>query len=216
MNLEEVYEALPAINAPGESYSTIEIDDSSLWRIAKDQSDHPAVIFFLSSSLPSDSLPIELRNISYSPCKVVEICIEESRRRETVAILKCTSGDLVLRRYFLTVLTPMLAQLNDSTNEAQIGALIAKTIELFQALDVPARSSLQGLWCELMLIAQSKNAQQAIRAWHPSPRSLYDFTVGQHSIEVKSSARALRSHEFSLAPTDPARRFLCIHRFYSA
>lgn len=203
LDIETAYEALPSIDIPGEAYSTIEVDGSSLWSIAKDKADNPAVIFFLSAPTSSDRIPVELRNLIYDPCKSVEICTEDRRRRETVALLKCISPDAELRRYFLTVLSPLLAQVQDSTSEDQIGALIRKIVELFQALDLPARSSLQGLWCELMLIAQSNSLRQAVRAWHPSPRSLYDFTVGRESLEVKSTATPLRAHQFSLSQLTP-------------
>ena len=96
------------------------------------------------------------------------------------------------------MLTPVIAELAETPSEAEISEAVRKIAELFRALDSPSKASLQGIWCELLLIYRSNRIRQVARAWHSAPEALYDFVSGRQCVEVKSCTGPHRVHHFSL------------------
>jgi hypothetical protein len=45
--------------------------------------------------------------------------------------------------------------------------------------------------------------EYAVRAWHTTRRSLFDFDGGGHAVEIKSSTSGIRKHHFRLAQLQP-------------
>jgi hypothetical protein len=81
---------------------------------------------------------------------------------ETLAVLKCTTDDPMLREYFLRSLSGTVTALPAIPTEEDIATAVAKLVELFRALKAPPRTSLQGLWCELFLIGRAPNIRQPV------------------------------------------------------
>jgi hypothetical protein len=67
----------------------------------------------------------------------------------------------------------------------------------------PPRKSLQGLWAELFVIAQANDPVTLAGAWHTAPEDLYDFSLGNQRIEVKSARGRVRRHFFTLEQLNP-------------
>lgn len=61
----------------------------------------------------------------------------------------------------------------------------------------------QGLWAEMLLIAQSSDPELLIDAWHEDPDEIYDFSFGAQRLEVKSARGAHRRHRFSSSQLPP-------------
>ncbi|MBK7988358.1 MAG: PD-(D/E)XK motif protein [Ignavibacteria bacterium] len=80
---------------------------------------------------------------------------------------------------------------------------IEKLINLFTKLSKPALKSIQGLWAELLIIEQSNNPDYLIKSWHNSTSDKYDFNDGNDKIEVKSTSKNRRIHNFSLEQLIP-------------
>ena len=80
---------------------------------------------------------------------------------------------------------------------------IEKLINLFTKLSKPASKTIQGLWAELLIIEQSKNPDYLIESWHISKSDKYDFNDGIDKIEVKSTVKNRRIHNFSLEQLNP-------------
>jgi hypothetical protein len=117
---------------------------------------------------------------------------------ETVAVLKCPADDPMLRIYFLRSVAGFIPALPDTPTEKDVAGAVSKLVELFRALEAPPRNSLQGVWCELFLIARAPSIRQATSAWHAEPHALHDFSAGRQRIEVKSSLGPIRAHHFHL------------------
>jgi hypothetical protein len=122
---------------------------------------------------------------------------------ETLAVLKCTTADPMLREYFLRSLSGAVDALPAFPTEEDIATAVAKLVELFRALEAPPRTSLQGLWCELLLIGRALNIHQAAVAWHADPNARHDFIAGRQRIEVKSTTGTHRIHQFRLEQLIP-------------
>lgn len=62
----------------------------------------------------------------------------------------------------------------------------------------PQTKTIQGLWSELFLIAESVDPVVVLRSWHSLPEEKYDFNSGEERVEVKSCSGSRRVHTFSL------------------
>lgn len=71
-------------------------------------------------------------------------------------------------------------------------------VELFRAFAAPARTSVLGLWGELVIIAISPCREALVTGWHVSPDQVFDFAFPNACLEVKTTARHNRQHEFAL------------------
>jgi len=71
-------------------------------------------------------------------------------------------------------------------------------VELFRAFAAPARTSVLGLWGELFLIAIAPCRDTLLSGWHVSPDQAFDFALQNAYVEVKTTARNNRQHEFVL------------------
>lgn len=199
-DLVKLYGRLADPSGSGDLYLARAIDGRPRYRVAKDPEGNPALLVAPEPcSAATAVLPLELRNLSFRPACVCRIRAEGAAESvETLAVLKCTTEDPMLREYFLRSLSGTVAGLPVTPNEEDIAAAVTKLVELFRALEAPPRRSLQGLWCELFLIARADTIRQAAAAWHADPGALHDFVAGRQRVEAKSSTGPHRSHQFHL------------------
>jgi hypothetical protein len=204
-DLVELYSRLGDLMGTGELYIARAMDGRPRYRVAKDPDGNPVLLVAPEpSSHARGAPPLELRNLSFRPrcvCRVREEGAAESV--ETLAVLRCTTDDPMLREYFLRSLSGTVAALPAIPTEEDIAAAVAKLVELFRALEAPPRTSLQGLWCELLLIGRASNIRQAAVAWHADPNALHDFVAGRQRVEVKSTIGPHRVHQFRLEQLIP-------------
>ena len=169
------------------------------FRVAKDSDGNPTLLITPESSTGPAATSLELRYLSFRPRCVCRVRAQgKPESLETVAVLKCTTNDPLLREYFLRSLMGSVAVLSNAPTENDLAALVAKLVEVFRAMEAPPRTSLQGVWCELFLIAHATRIRQAAVAWHSDSRALHDFTAGRQRVEVKSSMGPHRIHQFHL------------------
>jgi len=206
-DLFELYNHLTVPSGTGDLYTARAINGHPRCRIAKDPQGNPALLF--TARTVSRSIvdpPFDLRNLSFLPRCVCRVQVQDERESlETLAVLKCLSEDQMLRQYFLRSMSGFISTLPIAPTEGDVAVAVRKLVDLFRALEAPARKSLQGIWCELFLISRSHNIRQVATAWHPDPHALYDFVAGLQRVEVKSCSNSLRAHYFSLDQLLPPR-----------
>lgn len=173
-------------------------------KMAKDADGNPTLLISLKPMISSAISPLEFRYLTFNP---ICLCLVHSdgapETMETVALLKCTTKDDLLREYFLRSLTGFVAALSDSLTDKEVAALVTNLVELFRAIEDAPRKSLQAIWCELLLISRAPRIRQAAMAWHADPKELFDFTAGKQRLEVKSTTRSHRIHSFNLEQVLP-------------
>ena len=118
-------------------------------------------------------------------------------------MIRCASTDRALHLYFLRVADAVLATFGEQPTGREVTQAIDHLVELFHAVEQPARKSLQGLWAEVFLIARAADPAALVEAWHGVSTDRYDFMVGSQRIEVKSTAGSTREHHFSLEQLHP-------------
>ena len=194
-----LYSRLAKPPGTGDHFIACAMDGRPRYRVAKDPHGNPALLVAPEPSSRTTGVPsLELRNLSFRPKCVCRVRVEEGPESvETLAVLKCTTDEAMLREYFLRSLSGTVAALPLIPTDEDIAMAVAKLVELFRALEAPPRTSLQGLWCELLLIGRAPNIRQAAIAWHADPSALHDFVAGRQRIEAKSTMDPHRIHRFS-------------------
>ena len=119
----------------------------------------------------------------------------------TVIYLKTDSIDF--QAYFLEVILLVIKKLPTIPTLQELKIEVEKLIELFSKFSKPPTKTVQGLWGELFVIAQSKNPAYLIQAWHNSAADKFDFNDGIDKIEVKSTSKTKRIHHFSIEQLSP-------------
>jgi putative PD-(D/E)XK family protein DUF4420 len=206
LNLISTYDSLAKpIGAKETRFSVHTIDRHRVYRIGKDSQDAPALLISIEQSRSGRQLAsVVLEHLTVQhgiSCLIVDKRGREEHGRFT--LIRCRGGDRTLYEYFLRILNSTLIGPYLEPSVVDITHAIEKLVELFHAMTIPPRKSLQGLWSELFLISQARDMNKLINAWHKSPEDRYDFSAGEQRIEVKSAGGRLRRHHFSLEQLHP-------------
>jgi hypothetical protein len=196
----EIYRALPVPHDDVFSVEAHPLHPELL--VAKDSSGAPAVI--LASNVPTASaIPVRLRNVLLLPQARVEVRRGDDRRLIEAAVYHCRSASTPLREYFIVSVASILSSLL-AAGQFEAGSVLQQLAELFHRLETPARSTVQGLWGELLLVAEGAQPGALLDAWHSDPFEQFDFAYGPERLEVKTCTSSARRHHFSLSQARPA------------
>lgn len=119
------------------------------------------------------------------------------------ALIALKTDSVDLQEYFLNILYFVVSKLPASANLKELKIEVEKLINLFNKFTKLPTKTIQGLWAELLVIEQSNNPEYLIKAWHYSPSDKFDFNDGIDKIEVKSTAKSRRVHNFSFEQLNP-------------
>lgn len=200
MNLLETFNT---IIAPTENdkfqFSAVPIPEFDNHRVAKNKSDNPTLLISVSNQFGRTiAANLKLQNVSV--LFDVKCNIQQGGNlieRNFTAV--CFVGkDNSLKRYFLKLCSALIEDLGNQPTQEGVRKEITRFVELFRLATEPQMKTIQGLWAELFLIAESKEPANLVRCWHCIPEEKFDFNNGQERIEVKSSGSGLRIHNFSL------------------
>lgn len=200
MNLLETFNT---IVAPTENdnfqFSAIPIPEFDNHRIAKDKSENPTLLILVSKE-QRRTLTANLKLQNVSVLFDIKCNIQQNGNlieRNFTAV--CFVGkDNSLKKYFLKLCSALIEDLGNTPTQEGVRKEITRFVELFRLATEPQTKTIQGLWAELFLIAESKEPATLVRCWHCIPEEKFDFNNGEERIEVKSSGSGLRIHNFSL------------------
>ena len=146
-------------------------------------------------------------NLEYISVQFNKECQLLSNKKEiakdyfTVISLKTDSIDL--QEYFLNIVFLVVKKLSSNPKLKTLKIEVEKLITLFSKFSKPAQKTIQGLWAELLVIEQSSNPDYLIQAWHSLATDKFDFNDGADKVEVKSTAKSRRVHNFSIEQLNP-------------
>lgn len=195
----------PETDSSSEAFSAQAIEPSSTHRIGKDAESRPAIL--ISTSDPNGSnahYPVALKHISvrYNMlCQVTDA--GHQPRQGRFIVIRCESHEEDLIEYFLRTMDVHIHSIGSAPSSDQVADMVEKLIELFRALSRPSKHSIQGLWSELLIIAESSDPMLLLRSWHAEPGERYDFSARGQRVEVKSTSSQARVHHFSLEQLNP-------------
>ncbi len=159
------------------------------------------IITNMSKSSPRN-INEELFSVEYNvECSLIS---ENQETTDAVfSIITLRSTDDYLKKIFFDVFMMMLLSLPETPSDHEIAMKIEGLLSIFASLKKVPIHKIQGLWAELLVIECSKNPIIVAKAWHNSPCSKYDFTMGVDKVEVKSTSTEQRVHKFSLDQLNP-------------
>ena len=110
----------------------------------------------------------------------------------------CDPGTPGLHPLFVHALAGAAENLPPELTPGEADHFFDDAVELFRAFTVSARTSVLGLWGELFFISAAPCRETLLSGWHVSPDQAFDFALPHACVEVKTTARHNRQHDFSL------------------
>ncbi len=194
-DLVATFEALPPPSAA--AAITTFAEQGVPWRVGKTAEGDAAILYALDG-LRAGAEPYELRHLRYRPSVTAQIEVNGASRMGHFAIVSCKADEPAMTAHFLRLMGAILRHEDAVALPSQFDDAIKVLIRMFRAMGRPARETVQGTWAELALIAWSRDASDAVAAWHSLAGETVDFRSGVSRLEVKSTTRPYREHELSL------------------
>lgn len=110
----------------------------------------------------------------------------------------CDPATPGLHQLFVNALAGAAEGLPPVLSPAGTDRFFDDAVELFRLFAAPARNSVLGLWGELFVITASPCPDVLVTGWHVTPEQTFDFVFPSAHLEVKTTARSGRQHEFAL------------------
>ena len=156
----------------------------------------------------SDTAFLSLKNIRLKylelnhnlECKITE---NENSNYSYFSVITFKSAESVLQNYFLGIAKNLLKELSNKPSQKEVYYTFKGFIEIFRSLSNTPKSTVQGLWSELLLIEISNDKEIFLNYWHSKPEEKFDFNADFEKIEVKSSSSLERIHIFSSEQLNP-------------
>lgn len=111
---------------------------------------------------------------------------------------------------FCALIAGLISGMPAEPTSEEIRDFVEDFVSLFVVRPGISRERIKGLWGELAYIAQAKNTDSAVDAWHDNDWGSRDFSYPEHFIEVKTSEAQKRSHDFSLSQLDYPGKLLVV------
>ena len=198
----------------GRAFEAVRIARGSRYRVGRDADGNSAVLIETTGAAGAAALPdFDGRHLQISHgvnCAISVGGTEVERGR--FSVVTCVEADDLLRDRFFDATETLLRSLGETPETEELRKVLAGLIELFRLASQPSRGTVQGLWAELWLIAQARDPEILLDAWHAEPIDAYDFNSGPERIEVKSAGQRIRRHHFShrqLTPPAGTRLVIC-------
>lgn len=155
------------------------------------------IVLVANSGGRTQVAPIELRNLLVEYAAPMEIRHELGVTQGTFIVLAASHNRPDLYEAFCTMVEAAVSGLTPNPTPVEVEHTVQSLIELFRAASSPPKKTVAGLWGELLLIDASPDPTVAISAWHVTPFDTHDFVLDTRAIEVKSTERTERIHEFN-------------------
>lgn len=127
-------------------------------------------------------------------CKITE---NSNTGLANYSVITFKSDENILQNYFLAIAENLLKELSNNPSHKEVYETFKGFIEIFRALSNSPKTTIQGLWSELLLIDVCKNPDVLVNYWHNKPEEKFDFNADTEKIEVKSSSKMERIHIFT-------------------
>ena len=191
----------------GRAFMAARIARDSRYRVGRDSQGNPAILIETTGAAGAAALSDfggrHLRIGHGISCSISEAGVEVGR--EQFSVVTCVDCDELLKDRFFDTVETLLRSLGETPPVDELRRVVAGLIELFRLASQPPRGTIQGLWAELWIIAQARDPQVLLDAWHAEPTDAYDFNSGPERLEIKSTSQGTRKHTFSHRQLKPPR-----------
>ena len=188
----------------GDSFAIASLPTIKNHKIGISQNGQPMFFIKCDDNKKAKSLDTNLEFISVLYNRQCQLINKKGKIEEDIyTIISFKSDSDYLQEYFLKIVFVLIKNISEKPLLKDLKIEIEKLINLFTKFSKPALKTIQGLWAELLIIEQSKNPDYLIQSWHSSTTDKYDFNDGIDKIEVKSTVKSRRIHNFSLEQLTP-------------
>lgn len=189
------------LNLPS-AVSSTEFDAIPLSTKRKDflaKTDDAAPVFLLHDSSAAKYNPgINFRHLSAQFHVTCRVSTDSINLEDQFCLVWCDGATPELHELFVRCVGAAIEELPENCGTRELESCISQLRDLFRALALPNTREISGLWAELFVISKCGNPMRAMSLWHEDPFDRFDFSSNDMHLEVKSSVRALRTHEFAL------------------
>lgn len=163
-----------------------------------------APVFLLCNPNSKKYIPsINFRNISIEFNVECRLSFGNDDFNGNFCIVKFTENFPELYEMFVRCVCSTVDKLPTNASTKTIESFILELGELFRTLNSPGGREISGLWAELFIISIASDSVNALKSWHNDPYDLHDFSNERMLLEVKSTVRNIRVHDFSLEQLTP-------------
>ena len=170
--------------------------------VCKDDDNNP---FILLKNLKEEEgiRSYNLQNLKIEHQQFCNVHFENDVVSGNFSIVSLTKDDEDLRLLFFDTLDLILKKISVPIKSNELDKLLDQLVQLFTFLKKKPIKTASGLWAELYLIYQSKDKCKSVQYWHKNPDKLYDFSLENNHIEIKSTLSDRRKHFFSIYQAYP-------------
>ena len=173
-------------------------------KIGISQNEQPMFFIKCADSVNVKSIDSNLEFISVQFNRKCLLKTTKNKIEEDVySIISLKTDSIELQEYFLEIVYLIIKKLSDKPLLKDLKIEVDTLINLFSKFSNPPVKTIQGLWAELLVIEQSRNPDYLIQAWHSSKSDKFDFNDGSDKLEIKSTSKSRRIHNFSIEQLNP-------------
>lgn len=201
MDIPDKFEALEQDSGSGSALSALPLPGSGTHYLAKGGAGEPVLLLRVQKRrVPR--IPLGLRHVQVEfevECAVSDGEAADGVITATFCRAACDPTAPGLHALFIHALAGAVEGLPPNLTSGEVDGFFENVVELFRSFSAPAKSSVLGLWGELLVIAASPVPETLMAGWHVTPEQTFDFAFPGAHLEVKTTARQNRQHEFALA-----------------
>lgn len=177
------------------------LDLNSIFRLAIDDNQNPTILIsekhFTQTNWAKKNYRFEKLELKFNvSCNVVDHETGISKD-DVFTIIKQLNGNSRMHEYFLSICEVIIHVLYKDLNLENLNYEIDQLIKLFSSNKKIDEKIVLGLWGELVYILNSQCVETSILAWHLDKIDLFDFSLSENCIEVKTTLNNSRIHEFN-------------------
>jgi hypothetical protein len=191
--------ALDSVSTPsGPGYTVASVPGAPGFRIGRD-AEGSVVLLTPAEDASNVGPPTRLRRLLVHSRTGVRIETSEGFVGDaTVGLVELRGVTDDSARAFCGVAATIVELIGPEPGPGVIRAALRHVVALFEPR-AGRRSSVLGLWGELLCILESENPIQMVEAWHVETDDRFDFAAPGVRLEVKTTQGGARVHEFDLA-----------------
>lgn len=199
--LFDSFVTLPNATGPNE-YKAISVSSKRKDFLAKGADGAP--VFLLHDSSDARYNPrINFRYLSAEFHATCRVQTDGGAIEDQFCLVLCDGSTQELHELFVRCVAAAIEELPETSVTEDLESCILGLRNLFRALASPNAREISGLWAELFVIWKSGNPAQALALWHADQFDRFDFSSSNLHLEVKSTVKSIRAHEFSLEQLQP-------------
>ena len=198
----ELKNILLSISEPTDSevYHVKDVPNFQSYKIGRDNNGNIVFLIIPNSFLSKKSpLNYSLKNLTIEYGLEGTLLINEKEKQEKFICIKLKDNDenKNLKEIFFNICSMLLEELGDEPNFELVIKYLEGLKNLFSKLVKKSSKSEIGLWGELFIIFNSITPTELIKSWHINSKETFDFTFSNFKIEVKTTQKNERIHDFS-------------------